>query len=80
MADAFRPVFEGMKQVADGLIQAGDGLIHANQAMKTVLDAALAARDEHEDLRDTVARLGSLVIAQGQDMRATRDRLDRGGS
>jgi hypothetical protein len=41
MADAFRPVFEGMKQVADGLIQASDGLIHANQAI-------CAMRDRHD--------------------------------
>jgi hypothetical protein len=77
-ADSFRPVFEGLKQVADGLIQASVGLIQANQAMKTVVDAALAVRDEHEDLRDTFARLESLVIAQGQDLRAMRDRLDSG--
>ena len=71
MADPFRPVFESMKQVADGLIL-------ANQGIKGLADAVLAARDEHEDLRETVARLESLVIAQGQDLRAMRDRLDRG--
>jgi hypothetical protein len=29
-------------------------------------------------LRETVHRLESLVIAQGKDLRAMRDRLDRG--
>ena len=71
MAESFRPVFEGLKQVADGLIL-------ANQGIKNLADAVLAARDEHEDLRETVARLESLVIAQGQDIRAMRERLDRG--
>jgi hypothetical protein len=71
MADSFRPVFEGLKQVADGLILANEGVKH-------VADAVLAARDEHEDLRETVARLESLVVAQGQDLRAMRDRLDSG--
>jgi len=60
MSDPFRPVFKGLKQIADGLIQANEGL-------KKVADPALAARDQHEDLRETVHRLESLVIAQGQD-------------
>lgn len=69
MADTFRPVFEAMKQTADGLILANEGI-------KKMADAVLSARDEHEDLRETVHRLESLVIAQGQDLRALRDRLD----
>ena len=43
-------------------------------------DTAMETRNEHEDLRETVARLESLVIAQGQDLRALRERLDNGGS
>jgi len=69
MADTFRPVFEAMKQTAEGLILANEGI-------KKMADAVLNARDEHEDLRETVARLESLVIAQGQDLRALRERLD----
>ena len=76
MADSFRPVFESLKQVADGLILANEGI-------KRLADAVLAARDEHEDLRETVGRLESLVLAQGQelrtqgeDLRALRDRLN----
>ena len=67
-----------MKQVAEGLIQVNNGLIYANERYKKLADALVATRDEHEDLRQTVARLESLVIAQGQDLRAMRDRLDRG--
>jgi hypothetical protein len=73
MDNTFRPVFEALKQTADGLILANEGI-------KKLADAVLNARDEHEDLRETVARLESLVIAQGQDLRAMRDRLDRNGS
>ena len=69
MDDPFRPVFEGLKQVADGLIV-------ANQGIKTLADAVLATREEDEDLRETVHRLESLVVAQGHDLRALRDRLD----
>jgi hypothetical protein len=71
VADSFRPLFESMKQVADGLILANEGI-------KRLADAVLAARDEPEDLRETVGRLENLVIAQGQELRAMRDRLDRG--
>ncbi len=73
MADSFRPVFEGLKQVADGLILASDGLIQANQGMKTVIDAALAARDEHEDLRETVHRLEGFVVQLSAEVRSLRN-------
>jgi hypothetical protein len=76
MADPFRPVFEALKQVADGLIMANQGIIAANEGIKTLANAVLSAREEHEDLRETVHRLESLVIAQGHDLRALRDRLD----
>lgn len=63
MADSFRPVFESLKEVADALIR-------ANQGIKKMADAVLAAREEHEDLRETVARLESLIMQQGAEMRA----------
>ena len=54
MADYCREVFEGLKQTAEGLIQANEGI-------KRMADAALATRDEHEDLRETARRLEALV-------------------
>jgi hypothetical protein len=69
MPDSFRPVFEALKQTAEGVVQAMEGV-------KKMADAVLAARDEHEDLRETVHRLEGLVMTQGQDLRALRDRLD----
>jgi uncharacterized phage infection (PIP) family protein YhgE len=71
MAESFRPLFDALKQTAEGVVQAMEGV-------KKMADAALHAQDEHEDLRETVARLESLVISQGDDLRAMRDRLDRG--
>lgn len=65
MADAFRPVFEGLKQVADGLILANEGI-------KKLADAVLLARDEHQDLGETVHRLEGLVLQQTEDIRELR--------
>ncbi|HZR26326.1 MAG TPA: hypothetical protein VFA59_22210 [Vicinamibacterales bacterium] len=67
--DPFRDVFEGLKQTAEGLIM-------ANEGTKKRADAALAARDEHEDLRETVHRLESLVLQLGEEVKAMR--RDRG--
>jgi hypothetical protein len=36
----------------------------------------LAARDEHEDLRESVRRLESLILAQSQEIRALPERLN----
>ncbi len=68
MADYFREMFESLKQTAEGLIQANEGI-------KRAVDAALSARNEHEDLRETVLRLEGLVLAQGREIRALRDDL-----
>jgi hypothetical protein len=78
MADSFRPVFEAMKETAVALVEASQANARAGEGLKKMADAALHAQDEHEDLRETVARLESLVIAQGQDLRALRDRLENG--
>ena len=70
MADYFREMFESLKQTAEGLIQANEGI-------KRAVDAALSAKNEHEDLRETVHRLEALVLEQGRDIRALRDDLRR---
>ena len=77
MADSFRPVFEDLKAAAQHLMAASNEVHLAGAAIVRVTDAALQAKDEHEDLRETVHRLESLVIAQGQELRAMRDRFDR---
>lgn len=55
MTDPFREMFEALKHTAEGMIQANEGI-------KKMADAALRARDEHEDLRETVGRLEGLVL------------------
>jgi hypothetical protein len=71
MDHTFREMFEGLKHTAEGLIMANEGL-------KRMADAALHAQTEQEDLRDTVGRLETLVMAQGQMIRELRDRLNGG--
>lgn len=70
MADYSREMFESLKQTAEGLIQANDWIERA-------VDAALAAKNEHEDLRETVHRLEALVLEQDREIRALRDDLKR---
>lgn len=57
-----RQMLEALKKTADGMIAASDGMIAANKGLKKIADAALLARDEHDDLRDTVQRLEGLVM------------------
>jgi predicted nucleic acid-binding Zn-ribbon protein len=86
-AESFRPVFEAMKETAVALVEASEAnalasaaTARAGEGLKKMAAAALHAQDEHEDLRETVARLEGLVIAEGQDIRAMRERLDRGST
>jgi transcriptional regulator with XRE-family HTH domain len=72
ISNTFRPMFESLKQVAEGLIL-------ANEGVKRLADAVLNASQAHEDLRDTVARLESLVIQQGRDLHAMKTQLDNLG-
>ena len=72
MADQFREIFEGLKQTAEGLIQ-------ANIEIKRAAEAALEVKGEHEDLRETVQRLEALVVKQGEELRALRQRLNGDG-
>jgi hypothetical protein len=68
MADYFRETFEGLKQTAEGLILANEGI-------KRAAEAALAAKSEHEDLRETAQRLEALVLEltkQVQELRRQR--------
>ncbi len=87
MADTFRPVFDAIKESAAAFVEASEANAVANaanaragRALGKVADAAMLAREEHEDLRETVQQLKALVITQGQDLRAMRDRLDRDSS
>jgi hypothetical protein len=67
VADYFRETFEGLKQTADGLIQ-------ANQGTKRAVEAALAAKGEPEDLRETVHRLEALLLDLTKQVKELRQR------
>ena len=73
MDRTFREMFEAMKQTADGLIMANEGI-------KRMADAALHANEEHEDLRETVGRLETLVMDLASELRALRDERRNGGT
>jgi predicted nucleic acid-binding Zn-ribbon protein len=68
MPDPFRPAFEGLQELAENLVR-------ANQALVKSVDAVLAAKDEHEDPRETVVRLEGLVVQQTREVHAVRAEL-----
>jgi predicted nucleic acid-binding Zn-ribbon protein len=70
MADLFRPAFADLREAALHLVAASHEVQLAGAALVRATDAVLAAKEEHEDLRETVHRLESLVLE-------LRDRLDR---
>lgn len=65
MTDPFRHLLEGLKETAEGLIA-------ANAGIKKMADAALQAKTEHDDVRDTVHRLETLVLDQTVTVNALR--------
>jgi len=62
MDATFRKMFEAMKQTAEALIDANQAMVRANEGIVRVSQAAMAANEEHEELRDTVQRLEALVM------------------
>ena len=79
MADAFRPVLEGLKDAAQHLMAASTEIHQAGAALVRVTEAALSAKDEHEDLRESVVRLEGLVMQLSTEVRALRDERRNGG-
>jgi hypothetical protein len=80
MADSFRPVFEAMKETAVALVEASQANTRAGEGLKKMLDAAMTAKDEHGDLRETVHRLEGRVMQLSTEIRALRERPENGGS
>jgi hypothetical protein len=68
----FREALEGLQTCAQHLMTASQEIQQAGAALVQVTTAALHAKDEHEDLRETVDRLERLVLEQGTDIRALR--------
>jgi hypothetical protein len=60
------------------LVEASQANARAGEGLKKMADAALHARDEHEDLRERVVRLEGLVTQLSTEIRALcDDRRDR---
>ena len=86
MPDYFRESFEGLRtatqqmQTAHGFIveanhamqQASHAMQRAGDAMTGAMSGMLQAKEEHEDLRVTVARLEGLVLDLTAEVRALR--------
>ena len=67
--DHFRESFEGLHkatvemQAAHGhLVEASQCMQRAGDAMTAAMTSVLHAKEEHEDLRETVTRLETLVL------------------
>lgn len=72
-------ILAALQRASDALVIASDGQLAANRAMIDAFAASHRAHTEHEDLRESVARLERLVLDQSADLRALRQRLDAGG-
>jgi hypothetical protein len=62
MDQYFRDTLEGLKTAAQHMQRASEEIQLGGQALVKTVEAALHARDEHEELRVTVARLEGLVM------------------
>lgn len=73
--------FDGaMADAAAGLLRAAEGLHEAITAEQRLREASRKARAEHVDVRETVARLETLVLEQQQDIRALRQEIRERGN
>lgn len=73
MDQYFRDAFEGLRSCAQHLMAANDALAHAGADLVKVTTAALQAKDEHEDLRETVQRLKRTVLDLVREVRELRE-------
>ena len=62
MDSVFREMKQALKEAAEHMLEAHQAMIRSTESIVKVADAANRAEAEHEDLRDTVARLERLVI------------------
>jgi len=77
--DYHADVRAALRRASDALIVVSDGLIATNRAMVDAFEASEAAAAEHArvtdeqgDLRETVARLETLILEQGKEIRQLR--------
>jgi hypothetical protein len=82
MTEPFRQVLQAMREGAIAQQATHDALVHAaeanqrtGQAMVRAIEAVLVVKQEHDDVRDTVARLETLVLDLQQQLLDVRRRL-----
>lgn len=68
MSDAFREMFEGLRDTAEALIV-------ANTALKKMADAALQAREDFGDVRETVHRMEERMLESADNIRVLRSEV-----
>lgn len=73
MPDYFREGFEELKETAKALMEASQATNRAGEHLVKATDAALHAKGEHEDLRETVHRLESMILTLTTEIRELRD-------
>ncbi len=84
---AFTEANYAIAEAHDILSEASRANGRAGEGLQAMIDTVLHAQEEHADLRETVDRHEALILTQGQqinaqeqEIRAMRDRLDRGDS
>ena len=66
----------GIRRARDGFDEADAGFIAALEALKAITIAKGTFQEQYAEMRETIARLETEVLAQGVELRALRQRLE----
>lgn len=76
MSDPYREMFDGLREVAEALVQTSAALVQANEGLQragtaiiVIAEAALHARNEQEDVRESIRRLETLIMKNAEHIR-----------
>jgi hypothetical protein len=67
----------GFREADEGFRRADEGFIEALEALKVVTLARGTLDERWREMVETIARLETLVLAQGDEVRALRDLVDK---
>lgn len=73
MENGIRQAQAGFREADEGFRRADEGFIEALEALKVVTIARGTLDERWREMVETIARLETLVIAQGDEVRALRD-------
>jgi uncharacterized phage infection (PIP) family protein YhgE len=65
----------GIRRAHQGFDEADAGFIEALEALKAITLAKGTIEERFDEMRDTIARLETELLAQGKELRAMRERL-----